>query len=244
MNRTPRLLAIAALCAAAGTTQAQTAVGGGKGGTSFPIVLGQPGSYKLAGNLTVPLGVNAIEVAASNVTIDLNGYTITGPVVCTGGYWTMSCTTGGKGIVQTDGNAMNTTVRNGTVRGFTTAIHLGNAALVEDVTVTANGSFGLIAQEGSLVRNVRATYNREAGMLVNHGVVSHSTSTLTPIGFHMTGGLLIAATTRTVTQSLYGSYGGPSTSTGVRESVLSGGGTPTGGSVVSLGNNLCNGMPC
>lgn len=244
MNRFPRLLAIAALCAAAGAAHAQTVIGGGKGGVSFPIVISQPGSYKLAGNLTVPAGVNAIEVIASNVTLDLNGYTITGAVVCTGGYWTMSCTAGGDGIVQKEASAQFTTVRNGSLRGFATAIHLGSSALVEEVALTANGKYGLVAQDGSVVRNVRASYNRDAGLLVNHGVVSHSTSTLSPIGFLMTGGLLIASATDMASQAVVGSYGGPSASTGVRESVLRSNGASMTGAFVSLGNNLCNGMPC
>lgn len=38
----------------------------------------QPGSYVLTQNITVPAGSAGIEVAASDVTIDLNGYTIEG----------------------------------------------------------------------------------------------------------------------------------------------------------------------
>ena len=48
--------------------------------SDFPITLSQSGSYKLTSNITVSSNdTNAIYVTASHVTIDLNGFTITGP---------------------------------------------------------------------------------------------------------------------------------------------------------------------
>jgi hypothetical protein len=44
----------------------------------FPATLGRSGRYKLTGNLAVPAGQDGIEVAADNVAIDLNGFTISG----------------------------------------------------------------------------------------------------------------------------------------------------------------------
>jgi len=42
----------------------------------FPYTITQPGSYKLSGNLTAPLNTAAILVYASNVSIELNGFTV------------------------------------------------------------------------------------------------------------------------------------------------------------------------
>jgi hypothetical protein len=42
----------------------------------FPYRIVQPGSYKLSGNLTAPLNVSAIKFDSSNVTLDLNGFSI------------------------------------------------------------------------------------------------------------------------------------------------------------------------
>jgi hypothetical protein len=42
----------------------------------FPYVISQPGSYKLSGNLAAPINKNAIEIAASFVSLDLNGFNI------------------------------------------------------------------------------------------------------------------------------------------------------------------------
>ena len=45
-------------------------------GPGFPALLSRPGRYKLNGNLRVPADQNGIEVTASDVTIDLNGFAI------------------------------------------------------------------------------------------------------------------------------------------------------------------------
>src|SRR5262245_11599909 len=43
----------------------------------FPVTITQPGSYRLAGNLTVPtVFVTAIQITADDVTLDLNGFAI------------------------------------------------------------------------------------------------------------------------------------------------------------------------
>ena len=53
--------------------------------STFPLVISQSGSYRLKGNITVPdENTTAISVQADYVTIDLNGYSIQGPVTCTG----------------------------------------------------------------------------------------------------------------------------------------------------------------
>ncbi|MDP1660874.1 MAG: hypothetical protein Q8L55_03070, partial [Phycisphaerales bacterium] len=63
----------------------------------------QPGSYYLTGNITGESGKDGIEIAAAGVTLDLNGFSVTGvPGSLTG----ISLRTGG------------TEVRNGTVRSW------------------------------------------------------------------------------------------------------------------------------
>ena len=42
----------------------------------FPYVISNPGSYKLSGNLTAPLNASGVVVSASNVTLDLNGFSV------------------------------------------------------------------------------------------------------------------------------------------------------------------------
>src|ERR1043165_6038008 len=44
----------------------------------FPITLSQAGSYRLSGNLSVPVDTDALLIAADHITIDLNGFSIIG----------------------------------------------------------------------------------------------------------------------------------------------------------------------
>ena len=94
----------------------------------FPYQITQTGSYKLSGNLVVTTGVGGIEIIAQNVTVDLNGFTISSNV-----------TTGQSvGIA----NANNgTTVRNGTISGFNTAVGLGGTSnIIEEIKVVGSGT--------------------------------------------------------------------------------------------------------
>ena len=90
----PLLMFVSALWAADGVTEINQASVEAAGG--FPYVISEPGSYTLSGNLTVPdENTNAIEVEAPDVTVDLNGFAIIGPVKClsfnTRGNGTVSC---------------------------------------------------------------------------------------------------------------------------------------------------------
>jgi hypothetical protein len=50
----------------------------------FPVTLSQPGSYRLSGNLTVPDGnTTAIQITSDHVSLDMNGFSIIGPIACT-----------------------------------------------------------------------------------------------------------------------------------------------------------------
>jgi hypothetical protein len=92
-----------------------TAAGG------FPYTITQPGSYKLSGNLSVPTGLTAIYITVPKVTIDLNGFSITGI--------NSSVTT--FGIQYTGAATPNSIViRGGTIDGFTFPIALFTTAQV------------------------------------------------------------------------------------------------------------------
>lgn len=114
----------------------------------FPITLSQPGSYKLTSNLTVPANTNGIEVSADGVTIDLNGFTLGGPVNCTGSGAQLVCDQGkGYGITYAPNKyvpSRHLTVRNGTVTGFAyNGVDVGNNAYVDSMRIVGNGGAGL-----------------------------------------------------------------------------------------------------
>ncbi len=165
---------------------------------TFPIVISAPGSYRLKMNLTVlDANTTAIKVTASDVTIDLNGFAIHGPTVCSGGPPVAGCTpTGaGVGIDATAAGIVNTTVTNGTVRGMGyTGIEVNDgrvrnvgaysngcdgidATTVADSIASSNGCTGIVAGVASstgVVVNTATYGNNFAGIQAN--TVANSTA--------------------------------------------------------------------
>jgi hypothetical protein len=121
----------------------------------FPVTISVSGSYRLSGNLTVPdANTTAIKVTADNVTIDLNGFSILGPVVCVGTPVTSCMPTGGTGLGVDGGSIRNTTVVNGSVRGMGNGgILLGAGAYVEKVHVESNNDGGVSFTSGMAIGN-------------------------------------------------------------------------------------------
>jgi hypothetical protein len=102
----------------------------------FPYTISQRGSYKLSGPLVVPDGVNGIFITASNVTLDLNGFSIEGS--CT----SRICFNTGIQIGATNNNPKAITIRNGVISGFDGGINLtfSDHDIVEDLHIIASGS--------------------------------------------------------------------------------------------------------
>lgn len=93
-------------------------------GSTSSFEINQSGSYYLSGNITAAEGDQGIRVEASDVTIDLNGYTITS--LGAGG---------GAGGIFAGGGATDGTlvIRNGKITNFNTGIALGS--LVDEIIV-------------------------------------------------------------------------------------------------------------
>jgi parallel beta helix pectate lyase-like protein len=146
--------------------------------TGFPIVICHQGSYRLSGNLTISNDeVNVIQIAADDVTLDLNGFTIAGPVTCpdqrpTGGGGCSSYGNGGNGIYSLDHD--NITIRNGIVRGMggagvnidSTVWTRKRSALIERLQVFDNGGNGIVLTTG-IVTNCNVYQNGFSGIRVS-----------------------------------------------------------------------------
>jgi hypothetical protein len=78
----------------------------------FPYRISEPGSYQLSSNLVVSSSTDAIDITASNVMLDLNGFAISGP--------------GSTGISDGSSSITAVAVQNGTVSGLTNGINLQN----------------------------------------------------------------------------------------------------------------------
>lgn len=131
------------------------------GNASGTFVISQPGSYYLTGNLAAVAGKSGIIVTATEVTLDLCGFTITGTP------------TSSAGVYVDNGGSGRTIVRNGHIRGFQQdGVHLAVSGIaplctVEDMVLSGNGTTsgaGVRAvsgagQGGVVIRRCTATSN-------------------------------------------------------------------------------------
>jgi hypothetical protein len=226
---------------------AQTMLGGGKVATSFPITISQPGSYKLAANLTMPNGsTSAIYVTAHDVTIDLNGFTISGPNVCS--TQTKTCIVAGSSSGVITAPVYNLTVRNGTVRGFAgLGISASDGLRVEGVTVAHNGHGGIAANKGAILDRVIAMHNGIASfqspvaISVADGIISNSAA-LYNLGHGFKGGQLMASSS--MSNGGYGFWAGAGYATATQSRFGLNAGGDFFGNVHSFGNNFCGGQAC
>lgn len=197
----------------------------------FPVTISRPGSYRLSGTLTVPdAATTAIVVTSTDVTIDLNGYMIRGPVDC--GYsGPIVCTPAGSGtgvFVAGTGAYANVAVLNGTIRGMGgSAIRadIGRPGLViSDLRILHNGQSGL-SVSGAMVRGVLVARNG------SHGV---------------SGNALNVSSSLFMGNDGWGVFG--NSQSGVLDTAFSGNVSgafnSASGGAKSLGGNLCNGTPC
>ncbi len=228
----------------------------------FPVTISQSGSYRLTGNLTVPdLNTTAIQITADFVTLDLNGFSIVGPAVCTTGTAT-TCPTPGTGIGVHAGDVpahapRGIRIRNGAVRGMGLMGILlnGSGSFVERVTVdsnagggmsvagtviesaaTQNGSFGIIA---TTIRDSTALQNVGDGIILaaNAGVATGNVSSFN--GGHGIALQLGTATTNTFFLNQQGGISALCPSSIVGNTVVTNGpaGIETSGEGCALANN-------
>jgi nitrous oxidase accessory protein NosD len=186
----------------------------------FPYKITQPGSYKLSGNLVVPANVDGIDILADGVTVDLNGFRISGPGTCTGEGAGISCVSlSGTGI---SGSSTDVTIRNGSIVGFSYGIYLlsGSSSLVEEIHASGN-AYGIIARDAVIRRNITSSN-------VNDGIyATYSTITENVSNFNGGYGLVLY-------RGVYGSNTFES----------NGFNPPVAGSGVPQNNNDCNGITC
>ena len=127
----------------------------------LPVTISTEGSYILTGNLsTNSTGINVIEVTASHVTIDMNGFTISGPGSGTG-----------NGIFAASVSTSDIEVRNGVVREMGSAgVRLaGFRGRVINVRVIDNDDRGIQLGGTSLVKNCLARNNDGQGISASTG---------------------------------------------------------------------------
>ena len=142
------------------------------GGTAV-FNISSEGSYCLTGNLSIASG-NAIAVAASNVTIDLQGFELIG--------------TGGTTGIFIAGGISNVTIRNGTIRNFTTGINgAGNSKVWVEKVRALNNGVGIFVDVNGAVIDCVAEANGGVGIAGADNCVIHHCQSVANTGTNSHG---------------------------------------------------------
>jgi parallel beta-helix repeat protein len=126
------------------------------------FAISQPGSYYLTANITLGSGpVFGIVIETNDVTLDLNGFAMTGPGLGYDGI-----------VVAKNAVARNTVIRNGTLRNWDTGVDaLNGFCELEHVRVYACASDGFDLGDHCNVKNCTAENNDGTGILVGSDCV-------------------------------------------------------------------------
>ncbi|HRE80285.1 MAG TPA: right-handed parallel beta-helix repeat-containing protein [Opitutaceae bacterium] len=187
------------------------------GSTKALFRISKPGSYHLTGNITGVAGKAGIEIASSNVSLDLRGFTLQGnaqslegiriPVSLNLENVTVSngaITQWGKdglGLINMEGDescVVETTVISNiqSSRNLGAGIRVTGGSVVRDCTAVFNGGAGVVAGENSTIERVTAAGNAWEGIWLASGVARGCTSRENNAnGFTLTGSGLIVDST-------------------------------------------------
>jgi hypothetical protein len=192
----------------------------------FPFKITAPGSYKLLGNLVVPENTSGILIQSNDVTLDLNGFSITGGIVCDNGG--LNCaptptveTKGVEAILSQTANIFGVAIRNGHIRGFTFGISTFSG-IVEQIHALGNLTAGISGFDATIRKN-EASRNHGSGIQCNSCLVTENVA-----AFNQGNQFLVG-------------FGGLFSN---NAAVASGGLGVNNFGAVSANNNSCNGILC
>lgn len=184
----------------------------------FPVTITASGSYVLTSDLVVAnVASNGIQMQTQGVTLDLNGFTVRGPVTCARDQEfqydasLLACTGSGSGTGVVGNTA--TLVRNGRVTGFGSyGINAGGALVlpsaVEDVRVDQNAQGGIYLNNGTIRR---ATVSLNGGSGIFNIAAGDASSTIliedSTIAFNKSHGIALAGKIRGTRLSYNGGTG-------------------------------------
>jgi hypothetical protein len=152
----------------------------------FPYPIRSHGSYKLSGNLVVPLNSNAIEVTDQNVTLDLNGFSIT--AAADGG-------TRGWGVISSD--AQDTVVKNGSIMRMPSGIMI-QSGRVEGVRVVASTKGdGISCSENCIIQDSLTNHNLGFGIKCGSDCIIRNNV----VSFNVGGGINITSLGGVITEN-------------------------------------------
>ena len=139
----------------------------------FPVTISTSGtSYRLTAPLFVlNENISGIQISTDNVSIDLAGFEIRGPVVCSGTPIVCAPNSGtGSGVWVTPDTLAGISVRNGSIRGMGfNGVYLGIQSEVTNLRVRSNRVDGINVSAGSTVSDNTALQNGGGGIFASTG---------------------------------------------------------------------------
>ncbi|HUD43581.1 MAG TPA: hypothetical protein VMR06_16450 [Dokdonella sp.] len=145
---------------------------------SWPFAITTSGSYRLTANMLAPATSSAIVITANNVTLDLNGFTVSQSLLIppcspdtTTGYGSTCASTASPVLISATGR--NITIKNGVVYngpGGGISLNVGSPTeamygVFEDLRVIGNRGIGISAfGDGNRFIRVDASYNAGTGI--------------------------------------------------------------------------------
>jgi len=136
----------------------------------YPVTIPFPGSFRLTSDLTTTsVNTTLIVVSSDPVSIDLNGFSLVGPVTCSGS--SLTCSGSGTGDGIDANNDDDVVIRNGTIRGMgDNGIRVCRGARLENLTVAENGDIGIEALcPGARLTNLVVRENGDDGVALGLG---------------------------------------------------------------------------
>jgi hypothetical protein len=175
------------------------AVGCGYGdGAGFPVTLTNSGSYILTSDLIVPAGQSGVQISDGS-SLDLNGFSIRGPIACTTGG------VAGGPVISCTGTLIGTGLQigkrgrahGGRIEGFgSVGVSADTDARLYDLIITNNGSHGVAVASDASIEHCTIAMNLGNGVsaLTGTGQVEVSRSYIRAngqVGIAAGGGLVL-----------------------------------------------------
>lgn len=138
----------------------------------FPVTISQPGSYRLTSNIEVPADVTAIDIDATNVTFNLGGFAILGPVDCTGDAPTCSPDVDGYGIDTRTSH--NLRIFNGTIQGMGANAIMGNSDVfvIRNMLISDTNGAGIRVTGQGTIESVTVRDSRLEGIISSYRFIT------------------------------------------------------------------------
>ena len=125
---------------------------------SLPFTIASPGGYYVTTNLTGVAASQGIIIQSDDVTLDLNGFTLTGVAGALSG-------------ITLGANAVNVEIRNGTLSHWALGVdaRAANHCRFEGLRVSLNGAIGLATGIASFIQSCTAISNQGIGISTDQG---------------------------------------------------------------------------